>query len=85
MPRRGIASVILQEAVLISVSGVLAGVLLTVILRFVLLKWTTLNVQIEPQIVLITVVMGIVSSILGALYPALRAARLDAVDALNYE
>lgn len=80
-----IAWIIIQEALLISISGVIAGVLLTIVLKFVLAKWTTLNVQIELQIIFLIVVVGIISSILGALYPALRAARLDAVESLNYE
>ncbi len=85
MSKGNIASIVVQEALLISAGGTLAGVLLTVILKFVLAKWTTLNVQIEPQIVILTVLVGIISGVLGALYPALRAAGLDAVDALNYE
>lgn len=85
MSKVKITSLIVQEALLISAGGTFAGVLLTVILKFVLAKWTTLNVQIEPQIVILTVVLGILSGIIGALYPALRAAGLDAVDALNYE
>ena len=85
MSKGKIASIVVQEALLISAGGTLAGVLLTIILKFVLAKWSTLNVQIEPQIVILTVVIGIISGVIGALYPALRAAGLDAVDALNYE
>lgn len=85
MSNAGIASVIVQEAVLISFSGVVIGILLTVLLKFALAKWTTLNVQIEPQLIFLIVIVGIASGAIGALYPALRAARLDAVEALSYE
>jgi len=76
---------IVQEAILISLSGVIFGVLGTYVLKFALTKWTTLTVSIEPEIVLTIVIVGVVSGILGALYPGLRAARLDAVEALNYD
>lgn len=85
MSNASIAWTIAQEAILISTGGVLIGVLLTVILKFVLAKWSTLSVEIEPQTILLIVVIGLASGALGALYPALRAARLDAVEALSYE
>jgi len=50
-----------------------------------LAKWTSLTVQIEPSTVISILVVGILSSIVGALYPGLRAARLDPVEALGYE
>ncbi len=76
---------IVQEAILLSIGGVVFGVATTYILKFVLARWTTLTVAIELQVVLTIVVVGILSGIIGALYPGLRAARLDAVEALNYE
>lgn len=85
MSKPGIAGVIVQEAILISIGGVLIGVLMTVILKLVLGKWTTLKVEIEPRLILTIIFIGLISGALGALYPAWRAARLDAVEALNYE
>ncbi|MGH9821042.1 MAG: ABC transporter permease, partial [Pyrinomonadaceae bacterium] len=85
MSNATIAWTIVQEALLISLGGVLVGVVSTWMLKLILGKWTTLNVQIEPQIVLSIVVIGILSGVAGALYPGLRAARLDAVEALSYE
>ena len=46
---------------------------------------TTLVVEVELRWVLIALLVGIVGGTIGALYPALRAARQDAVDALSYE
>ena len=85
MSNAGIALTIIQEALLIGAGGILFGLIATFILKAVLTKWTTLNVQIEPQIVASILVVGLLSSVLGALYPGLRAARLDAVEALSYE
>ncbi|MGI8556637.1 MAG: ABC transporter permease [Pyrinomonadaceae bacterium] len=85
MSNAGIAWVIVQEAILISFSGTILGILLTLILKIILTNWTTLTVQIEPQVVLIVALIGGLSGIVGALYPALRAAKLDAVEALSYE
>lgn len=85
MSKAGIAWTITQEALLISFLGVLLGVLLTVALRFVLTNTTTMQVALDWQLMLTTLAVGLIGGALGALYPALRAAGLDAVEALSYE
>ena len=80
-----IALIIVQEAVLMSVVGIIIGILLTFIMKAVLLQRSTLKVLIEPKTIVLILFVGLFSGIVGALYPALRAARLDAVDALGYE
>lgn len=76
---------IVQEALLLSLGGIVFGVLATMILKYVFAKWTTLTVAIDPKTVATIVVVGMISGTIGALYPGLRAARLDAVEALNYD
>jgi putative ABC transport system permease protein len=85
MSNMSIALNIIQEAVLIGVGGVLFGVAATFALKFALARWSTLTVAIEPTVVLAVVGIGLVSAVIGALYPGMRAARLDPVEALNYE
>ena len=85
MSKRAIAWVIEKEALLVSFLGVAVGVLLTLVARFFVMRVTSLTIEIEPQWILISLLVGLVGGSLGALYPALRAARQDAVDALSYE
>ncbi len=85
MSKAGIAWVIEQEAILVSLMGVIVGVGLTLAARFVVMRTTSLVVAIELRWVIIAFAVGLVGGTVGALYPALRAARQDAVDALSYE
>jgi putative ABC transport system permease protein len=80
-----IAWVIEQEALVVSVLGVLLGLVLTFVARFAVMQTTSLTVDIEPRWILVALAIGLVGGTLGALYPALRAARQDAVEALSYE
>jgi putative ABC transport system permease protein len=85
MSKPKIAWVIEQEAILVSVLGVIVGVLLTFAARFAVMRTTSLIVEVEPRWVLIALAVGLFGGTIGALYPALRAARQDPVEALSYE
>ena len=85
MSKRSIAWVIEQEAILVSVLGVGIGVLLMLLARFLVMRSTSLVVDVEAKWIIISLVVGLIGGSIGALYPALRAARQDAVDALSYE
>ncbi|HKG45785.1 MAG TPA: lysylphosphatidylglycerol synthase domain-containing protein [Pyrinomonadaceae bacterium] len=85
MSKTAIAWVIEQEAIIVSVLGVVVGVLLTMLAKAAVMRTTSLTIDIEPRWVLIALAVGLVGGTIGALYPALRAARQDAVEALSYE
>jgi len=85
MSKTAIAWVIEQEAIIVSVLGVVVGVLLTMLAKFAVMRTTSLTIDIEPRWVLIALAVGLLGGTIGALYPALRAARQDAVEALSYE
>ncbi len=85
MSDAAVAWAIEQEALFVSVLGVLLGILLTLAARFLVMRLTSLTVDIEPRWLLISLLIGLVGGTVGALYPALRAARQDPVEALSYE
>jgi putative ABC transport system permease protein len=85
MSKPAIAWVIEQEAIIVSLLGVTTGVLLTLAARFAIMRVTTLTVEIEMRWVGVALLVGLIGGSIGALYPALRAAKQDAVEALSYE
>jgi putative ABC transport system permease protein len=85
MSNAGVAWVIEQEALFVSVLGVLLGVVLTLAARFLVMRLTSLTVDIEPNWLGLALLIGLLGGTLGALFPALRAARQDPVEALSYE
>ena len=85
MSKSAIAWVIEQEAMVVSFLGVVVGVLFTLAARFAVMRVTSLTIEIEPRWILISLAVGLLGGTIGALYPALRAATQDAVEALSYE
>jgi putative ABC transport system permease protein len=80
-----IVGVIEKEAIAISLIGVVAGLFLSLIAAFVIERATTLRLEFHWTWILTAALTGLGSGLIGALYPALRAANQDAVKALSYE
>ena len=84
--KRYIIGVILREAGLLSLLGILVGYGGTWLARRVILvTFPTLTVELTIHWALWAGLLAIGGSLLGAFYPAIRAARLDPVDSLAYE
>jgi putative ABC transport system permease protein len=81
-----IVGAILRETLLIAVGGVILGIAISYAARSALkAHFQTLPLMITSSWLLRATVIAIIGSLLGALYPALKAAQKDPIDALAYE
>jgi putative ABC transport system permease protein len=83
--KRFIALVFIKESLLVSAMGVTGGLLIALLSCLALTRWAGLSLEIETGYTLFAAIGGLVSGLMGAVYPALRAAGQDAVEALGYE
>ncbi|HTH52416.1 MAG TPA: FtsX-like permease family protein [Edaphobacter sp.] len=84
--RTYIVSLVLREAALIAVLGIVLGVAASYTLSAALTaRFPTLDFDINLPWVWKAVVIAFVGALLGALYPAYKAAGKDPIDALAYE
>jgi putative ABC transport system permease protein len=81
-----IVNVVLRETLVIAIGGVILGILISYAARAGLkTKFQTLPVLITYSWLGRAAVIALIGSLLGALYPAVKAARKDPIDALAYE
>jgi putative ABC transport system permease protein len=81
-----IVSVVLRETMLLAIVGTALGVSATYVLKdFLHARFPTLSFQVTGGWVINAVAIALCGALLGALYPALKAARKDPIDALSYE
>jgi putative ABC transport system permease protein len=84
--KRYIIAVILREAGLLSAVGIIVGYGIAAVTRKVLIAYfPTLFIELTMQWAVYAAILAVAGSMVGAFYPAMRAARLDPVDALAYE
>ena len=83
--RSGIVRLILCETVLMTFLGIVLGLVGTLGGQVILKEVKpTLHLLITQEWILRSIVLALTGSVAGALYPALRAAACDPVDALAY-
>lgn len=80
-----IMGVIETEAFILSLLGIGLGSMVALVMKWGIVTYTSLVVQFEWQWVLAASLMAVAGGTLGALYPALKAAHQDPVEALSYE
>lgn len=80
-----IIGVIEKEALLISALGLVAGFVIAYIAERLIHLFYGLFFEYDLKWSLTAAAIGLLGGALGALYPAVRAANLDAVSALSYE
>ena len=81
-----IVNVILRETLLLTLAGIAVGVGVSYAARAgIVSKFPTLRVIVPAGWIGWATVIAIIGAILGALYPAIKAARKDPMDALAYE
>ena len=80
-----IVSVIEKEALVISVLGLIAGFVISFVAGFLIHRAAGLSFEYSWTWGLAAVLIGVGGGTIGALYPAMRAANLDPVNALSYE
>jgi len=80
-----IVNVILRETVLLAIGGIIVGVVFSLLARMGIDQRSTLRVIVTGGWIAKATGIAIVGAVLGALYPAIKAARKDPIDALAYE
>jgi putative ABC transport system permease protein len=81
-----IVNVVLRETVLLAVVGIVAGVIISMLTRRVIMfERPVLRLFWSNEWVLRAALIAIAGALAGAVYPAFKAAQRDPIDALAYE
>ena len=77
---------VLRESIVICALGVLLGTFVSQIIRKIInFSFPTLQVEMDLSQIGVACMLGLIAGVLGALYPAYKAAQMDPVKALTYE
>ncbi len=81
-----VVRLVIAESALICAAGVVVGMLLAVFGSWYLPRlFPTLAVTLSREWALIASFLGLAGGLLGSIYPAVKAARMDPIQALNFE
>jgi putative ABC transport system permease protein len=81
-----IVNVILRETLMLALGGIVLGILISLAARAgIAQRIPTIRVIVTGGWILKTTIIAIIGAMLGALYPAYRAAQKDPIEALAYE
>lgn len=80
-----IVGIIEKEAILISIIGLIAGFVVSVVTGYLIHRAYGLVFEYSWTWATVAAAIGLIGGVLGALYPAWRASNLDPVNALAYE
>jgi putative ABC transport system permease protein len=81
-----IVNVVLRETVLLALGGIVLGIVVSLAARAALAqRFPLLQVVVDGGWIVRATLIAIAGAIVGALYPAFKAAQKDPIDALAYE
>jgi putative ABC transport system permease protein len=80
-----IVGIIEKEAILISIIGLIAGFIVSILAGYLIHRAYGLVFEYSWTWATVAAAIGLIGGVLGALYPAWRASNLDPVNALAYE
>ena len=81
-----IVNVVLRETLLIAIGGIILGIIFSYAAKAGLrVRFETLPVMITGKLLVKAAIIALIGSMLGAFYPAMKAAQKDPIDALAYE
>lgn len=83
--RKDILSQFLIEAVVLTLSGGIVGIIIGVSFTFLITRFAPIPFVLSPVSIILAVGVSSIVGVIFGIYPAQRAARLSPIDALRYE
>lgn len=81
-----IVGLILRETTALALTGIIFGIVISYAASYgIVHKFPTIRVVVQTDWVVRAAVIAVIGAMLGAIYPAYRAAQKDPIDALAYE